>query len=84
MTAQQKRDKKRRKNPKKLNKCNICGLPDLVKYQEKDEDTSKIEEKEHLAPCLGHQYIYPWLWNKHPDYDKFRRFFLQQQEKKGK
>jgi rRNA maturation protein Nop10 len=68
----------------KANKCNICGGPTLVAYMEKnDDETGKVEERKHFIPCLGHSYIRPHLWNKHPEYDKYRMFHLKQRKNSG-
>jgi hypothetical protein len=61
--------------------CNICGLPDMVEYMEKDEDTGAITLKKHMVPCLGHDGVHPLLWNMHPEHDKFKKFYLQQKNK---
>lgn len=62
------------------NVCNICGLPGDVEYQEMDKETEEIVTKSHLVPCLGHPFIRPHLWNRHPDYTKFRKMHATQKE----
>jgi hypothetical protein len=59
--------------------CNICGHPGVVTYQEQEEDSRKIVTKSHTVPCLGHYDVFPYLWNQHPDYEKFRKYFSKQQ-----
>lgn len=61
-------------------KCNICSCPRIVEFQEKDEETGKISRKSHVVECGGHQNIPPYLWNKHPQYDKFRQFEVRHKQ----
>jgi hypothetical protein len=49
-------------------KCNICGYPGLVKYKNLEsgvEETNRVE-------CLGHLGLLEYLWNKHPNFRKYR------------
>ena len=63
-----------KKKRKDNNKCNICGLPGVIVYQEMDEHTGRVEKKSHTVGCLGHQGIHPSLWNKHPDFHKYHKY----------
>jgi len=65
------------------NVCNICGLPGYVEYQDRNKETGEIETKRHLVPCLGHLLVRPHLWNRHPDYAKFRRLHITQKAQSG-
>jgi hypothetical protein len=67
----------------KKDQCNICGYPDYVSYQEKNEDTGKIETLTHIVECLGHEDVHPSLWNKSKDYDKYQKFMAQQHRRNG-
>ena len=58
--------------------CNICLCPREVSFQEKDEDTGKMETRTHIVECGGHVNIPGYLWNRHKDYTKFQLFFAQQ------
>lgn len=76
--ARQQRDKRRSDPNKKKNKCNICGYPDIVKYEDKDED-GRLVTKEHEVQCLGHGGVHGSMWNKHPDYTDYQKFITRQQ-----
>ena len=62
---------------KKLNKCNICGYPKYIKIKVFNEELNRMKEESHLVGCLGHIGIHPSMWNKHPDYDKYRKTLNQ-------
>ena len=62
------------KKNKNNNVCNICKLPDIIEYQEKDRETGKTMTKTHRVGCLGHIGIHPLCWNMHPEHMKFRKW----------
>jgi hypothetical protein len=49
-------------------KCNICGYPTKITYQEQDPDTGKIKTRQRTVECSGHYGIHPLFWNMHPDH----------------
>lgn len=68
---------------KKAIKCNICGLPGIVKYRatsliDETVPEGKVEMRTHQVKCLGHIGIHPSKWNKHPQYDKFLKHAVRQ------
>jgi hypothetical protein len=68
-----------KRQPKHIEeKCNICDAPREVAFQERDDDTGKIETRTHVVECNGHVNIPGYLWNKHKDWTKFQLFFAQQ------
>lgn len=81
MARQQKRprDPNKKLNNKKKIPCSICGYPDEVKYEDKDEDGCTVF-KTHIVECLGHGGVHPSMWNKHPDYTKFQKYSVRQRQ----
>lgn len=61
-------------------KCNICSCPREIEFQEKDEESGKIQTKTHTVECGGHMNIPPYLWNKHPQFDKFKVFEVRHKQ----
>ena len=45
-------------------KCNICGYPSVVTYQEQDKESGKIRDMHHTVDCMGHIGVHPSFWNK--------------------
>lgn len=45
-------------------RCNICGLPEKVTYQEHDAETGTYKKVTHGVDCLGHEGVLPYLWNR--------------------
>lgn len=73
------RQQKKPRDPnRKLNKCNICGLPGTVTFPDKDDDGRDFTNS-HEVPCLGHTGVHGALWNKHEDYTKYQKFSTRQQ-----
>lgn len=82
-TVGQKLEKKQKASAQ-VEKCNICSAPREVTYQEKDEETGKIETKIHTVQCNGHVGVPAYLWNLHPDYTKFRQFQVRYRQQCSK
>ena len=45
-------------------KCNICGCPRVVSYNEYDAETGHIRVQHHTVECLGHLGVHPQFWNR--------------------
>ena len=63
---------------KEKDKCNICGYPALVEYDEWDEEAGETIHHAHVVPCLGHWDVHPSLWNKSKDYEKYQKYFVRE------
>ena len=65
------------KPPRQKRKCNICGYPGRVTYTEIDRESGKRVTESHEVPCLGHDGIFPHLWNQHPQYVAYQNRFAR-------